>query len=297
MLGAAFLRYLFAVPLDQSPFLLFVPAVFVCALLFDRGSGFFATALSTALAAYFVFHARGVFRSSDAVLLAAFVISSLLIATVTEALRITIHKLEDAERHKSVLLDEMAHRTRNDLAMVSSAIGLQARSATSAEAREALDAANARVMVISKAQDQLRSRHDKAEVELAPYIEELCAGLGDMMRGVRPIAIRVECEPLTLPSSCAVSVGLIVNELVTNSFKYGYPTDRGGIVSVSVRASGENGLTIRVADDGVGCPEEQARPGLGTKLVRLLAKQRGGRVEQRSPGQGCETEVVLSDLS
>lgn len=292
---ATLLRYSLDEPLRNYPLFLYLPAVFLCALLFDRGSGFFATALGAVLAAYLFMPPAFSFDISwgDGLALFLFILVGCMMAGVTEALRKAVAQLDRSEARKALLLEELAHRTKNDLAIISSAITLQANASASPAVKEALMAANARVLVVAQAQDQLRGDQDGGLVDLADYVESLCQGLGDLLRDVRPIAIRVACVPLRVPSSVAVHVGLIVNELVTNSLKYAYPTERGGIIRVSVAEEG-NLVAVTVADDGVGCPDSDA-PGLGSKLVRLLAKQLGGKVERRPAEPGCLVRVTLDE--
>lgn len=291
----ALIRYSLDRSLEHYPLLLFFPAVFLCSLLFNKGSGFLATGLSALLADYLFMAPQFSLAVSagDAVALFIFVLVGCTMAGVTETLRKTVDRLAAAERNKSLLLEELAHRTKNDLAIIGSAITLQARAASSEEVREALEAANRRVQVVAAAQARLRGDHGGGEVDLAAYLEALCSGLGDMLRDIRPIAVRVRCPPITLSSSAAVSAGLIVNELVTNSLKYAFPEDRGGIVEVEVQQEGE-GLLIRVKDNGVGCEETAAA--LGTRLVRLLAKQHGGHFKRVTMNNGCEAVAVLPEL-
>lgn len=293
----ALIRYSLDRSLEHYPLLLFFPAVFLCSLLFNKGSGFFATALSALVADYLFMAPQFSFAVSagDAVALSIFILVGCTMAGVTETLRKTVDQLSAAERNKALLLEELAHRTKNDLAIIGSAITLQARAASKEDVRQALEAANRRVQVVAAVQARLRGDHGGGEVELADYLEALCSGLGDMLRDVRPIAVRVRCPPITLSSSAAVSAGLIVNELVTNSLKYAFPGDRGGIVEVQVEQDGGGGLLIRVRDNGVGCEDDAAA--LGTRLVRLLAKQHGGRFDRKSLGNGCEAVAVLPDLA
>lgn len=295
ILTTALLRFSLEDPLQQFPLLLFMPAIFLCALLFDRGSGFFATILSAVIAAYLFMEPRFSFRIGVQNLFALFlfILIGMTMSAVTEALRHTIARLNESEKTKGLLLEELAHRTKNDLAIISSAITLQAHAAEDPAVREALNAANARVLVVAQAQDRLRGDRDGGLVDLSDYISSLCQGLGDLLRDVRPIAVRVHCDPLRVPSSVAVHVGLIVNELVTNSLKYAYPGERGGIITVEIRSDGAR-IAITVADNGVGCPSS-ARPRLGSKLVRLLAKQLGGSVAREDAQPGCRTRVTLDE--
>jgi len=295
VLNTALLRFSLQDRLPQYPLLLFMPAIFLCALLFDRGSGFLATVLSALTAAYLFMEPRFSFRISAQNLLALFlfVLIGTTMSAVTEALRRTIARLDISEKSKALLLEELAHRTKNDLAIISSAITLQAHAAEDMAVRDALNAANARVLVVAQAQEQLRGDHDGGLVDLSDYVASLASGLGDLLRDVRPIAVRVQCDPLDVPSPVAVHVGLIVNELVTNSLKYAYPNERGGVIAVEIRSDGAN-IVITVTDDGIGCPLS-TRPGLGSKLVRLLAKQLGGSVTREDANPGCRIRVTLDE--
>jgi two-component sensor histidine kinase len=281
----------YAFPPSVSPYLLLIPAVFLASLVLDRGSGFVATAASAALALYIAPSAE---RNSGAFLAAMclFVAICLLIAGVTEALRGMVHRLGEAEEAQGLLLQEMGHRIKNDLAMVVSVLNLQARDVTDPDARRAIETAIARVNVIAKAQDRLKHRADQrfATVDLATYLDELCSELGSVLRDVRPIALKVRCEHLDVSSSTAVNLGLIVNELVTNAIKYAFPGDSGGTVRVDVSSDGEF-LHIVVSDDGVGCPD--GVEGLGSKLIRMFAKRMDGEVT-REPGEtGCRVKVSV----
>jgi two-component system, sensor histidine kinase PdtaS len=183
-----------------------------------------------------------------------------------------------SETQKSLLLEELSHRTKNDLFMVSSVLTLQARAQSDPNVRAALQAAVARVAVIARAQERLRGDNDGGSVEMAAYLEDLCRTLGDMLRDVRPIAVLVSADKLEVNSSDAVSIGLIVNELVTNAIKYAFPDDRGGTVKVSLSQTG-GGVELVVEDDGVGCPPEPSQ-GMGSRLA-LVGRSDAGRFVAR----------------
>ena len=141
----------------NPPYLLFFPAIFFCAAAFDRGSGFLATLLSVLFAAYqLVAPLNPAVRAQDEIQLALFVVIGLAVAWLVEALRARIVKLskekelsESLAQDRQVLMDELAHRTRNDLANVVTLLRLQAKEA-SAEAGESLNAAADRVQTIAQ---------------------------------------------------------------------------------------------------------------------------------------------------
>jgi two-component sensor histidine kinase len=279
--------------LGSYPLLLFFPAIFLSALLFNRGSGYLATFLSTGLAIFYFVPPRGAFavETSHILPLLLFVGIGLTMASVVESLRQAVQKLARAEQQKTLLLEELAHRNRNDLNMITSLLSLQARSQSEPRAQAALDAAVSRIQVLAKAQDRLNGAVDGGLVEVSSFLEALCADLGNLMRDVRPIVVRVHADRYEAPSSQAVAIGLVVNELVTNAFKYAFPADRGGIIDVTLTRSADR-RTISVSDDGVGCAENP-REGLGSRIVRLLVRQLNGTVERHPQNQGCTVRATI----
>ncbi|WP_342739888.1 histidine kinase dimerization/phosphoacceptor domain -containing protein [Bradyrhizobium sp. B117] len=103
-----------------------------------------------------------------------------------------MHKLSEANRYTEVLLQELAHRTRNDLATIVSVLRLQARSPTDPAVQAAIASAVSRVDVVAKVHDRLRDTADNSRIELAAYVEALCGSLADFHRGVRTISIGVQ---------------------------------------------------------------------------------------------------------
>ncbi|MGX1167078.1 two-component sensor histidine kinase [Bradyrhizobium sp. USDA 372] len=289
LVGIAFIaRVMLDDHLRSYPVLLFIPAIFLSSVLFDRGSGLVATTASTVLAAVYLVPGP---PSSAAIPLVLFVLTGICISAVTELLRHTLRKLSEAKLYSEVLLQELAHRTRNDLATIMSILRLQARSESDPAVQMAIASAVSRVDVVAKVHDRLRDTADSSRIALAPYIQSLCGSLADFHRGVRAITIGVRCDHIEVRSSQAASIGLIVNELVTNCFKYAFPEGRSGAVQVDVRA--RNGHVLVTQDDGAGCPAE-VKSGLGTRLVSLLATQMKGTVVRRPLPQGCEVQVSLA---
>jgi two-component sensor histidine kinase len=273
--------------LDSYPLLLFIPAVFLASVIF-HGSGVLATVASAVIAAAYFMPPPA---TSAIVPLIVFLLIGLFIAAVTETLRKTLDKLSQAKSYSDILLRELAHRTRNDLATIISLLRLQARSDSNPAVQAAIASAVARVDVVAKVHDRLRVANSDL-VDLTPYVERLCGSLADFHRGVRPIAIQVHCDSISVKSSQAGSVGLIVNELVTNAFKYAFPEGQAGVVDVDIRANDRH-VVITVRDDGIGCPSE-AKSGLGTRLINLLTAQMSGSMTRNRLPRGCEVQVMVS---
>jgi two-component sensor histidine kinase len=174
--------------------------------------------------------------------------------------------------------------------MVVSMLSMQARLKTNMETRAALEKAIGRIQSIASAHEYFQPREAGGRVEMAAYLGNLCGHLGDGLRDVRPIAVRVDVAEVYLPAEQAAPLGLIVNELVTNALKHAFPEERAGTIDVTLKTEG--GLTLCVRDNGVGCPIDR-REGLGSRLTRLLAQQLGAQIVSEPGNVGCEVRVVF----
>ena len=192
------------------------------------------------------------------------------------------------------MLYELNHRIRNNLAMVASVLELQRRAQKDQGAKDAFASAAGRVHVIANAHNHLMPKDGQSLIDMREYLTVCCQNLGDALRDVRPIAVTVNAEQILLRDDKAVSVGLIVNELVTNAFKYAFPEDRGGTVNVVLRHESDHTLKLVVEDDGEGCPED-AREGLGSRIVRLLAQQLGSTIRRERANPGCRVSLTIPE--
>jgi two-component sensor histidine kinase len=271
----------------QYGFILFVPAIVAAGLLFDRGSGFLAVVLSAALIVGLVSRSPGEVSHHLPGLL-TFVLISLGLVLLSEGLQKALARAYQAEREKDLLLQEMSHRVKNKFTMISAIIALQSRGAVP-EVQAALKGIGSRVRVISDVHNFLQlSRHDGV-VDMAGYLSDLGNALREAVGSDRPIALRVRADAVMLSAKDALSIGLIVNELVANAFKYAFPDDRSGVITVDL-SCGDGVKVLSVSDDGIGCDEHVAA-NLGTRLVTMLAAQLGGECKRQAAHPGCTTTV------
>jgi len=273
----------------EYSFIFFIPPILASAVMFDRGSGFFATALSTALVAALLNWRVGVTNHIAALTL--FVCVCVFVVLVGEGMRKALERSAAVGEDLDLLLQEQGHRIKNDLAIASALITLQARAQSDAGVRAALESAVGRVHVLAKGYDHLRVTARDQATDMQQYLHEVCWKLGEALRGVRPIAVEVDADEVETQSQAATRLGLIVNELVTNALKHAFPGERGGTVYVRLRRSvGE--LTLEVEDNGVGCPEAPSE-GLGSRLVQLLVQQLRGRMTRQAAASGCRVTVTI----
>jgi two-component sensor histidine kinase len=285
--------------LTASPFLLFVPAVFLAALLFDAGTGLYATLLSAGLVLYFFVEPAGSVTLSThaAVSFGFFVGIGGLIAGLTEALRRAMERARAAEREKDLLLHEVNHRIKNDLQILTSLVSLQRHKTNSPKARQALGAAMERITVLARVYDRLSHHDTTAVVDTRDFLSSLIDDLRIALAGERPITITTQLERVALTLECALPLGLIINELLTNALKYAFPEAQSGRIEISF-VHHADAFVLQVRDNGVGMGEGQAPGhGLGQQLVHRLAAQLDGTVlvtgdigvcvEVRFPAPSC----------
>ncbi|WP_133255028.1 sensor histidine kinase [Phenylobacterium hankyongense] len=189
-----------------------------------------------------------------------------------------------AERRQSELFDELNHRVKNNLALVSSMLAMQGRAADLPAVREHLAKAVDRIQTIADVHASLYRTSSQDEVDFAAYLQDLCARLSGALLEDDRVRIEVTAEPAALPLDKAVSLGVVVNELVTNAAKHAYPAPARG--SISVRLGHRDGdLTLSVSDCGTGLPGTPSAHGLGMRLVRSLVQQNGGTLDiEHHPG-------------
>ena len=207
--------------------------------------------------------------------------------------------LEHTEKlleQQKTLLREMRHRIANSLQIIASILLLKAGSVASEETKNELRDAHQRVMSVAAVQSHLHEVEGIEQIDVGAYLTKLAAGLASSMIGPKQtMRIVVAADEGTLPTSHAVSLGLITTELVINAIKYAFPKARA---SARIRVTFETALSdwkLTVSDNGTGRDRnEAAEPssGLGTALITALAKQLEAKISELSTGKGLTVEVT-----
>jgi chemotaxis protein methyltransferase CheR len=209
-------------------------------------------------------------------------------------------ELKELLEQKEILLQEMQHRVANSLQIIASILLIKAKTVHSEETRKHLQDAHKRVMSVATIQDHLHATGRADAIEITPYLTKLCETLAASMIGEsRPISLQVHGGFAAASSKHAISLGLIVTELVINALKHAFPDDKQGGEIVVTYDVVDTPWKLSVSDNGIGKPSngrvDQTKPGLGTSIVEALAKQLGARVEV-STTAGGRTVTVVHDL-
>ncbi|MCK0189030.1 histidine kinase dimerization/phosphoacceptor domain -containing protein [Arenibacter sp. F20364] len=178
---------------------------------------------------------------------------------------------------KDSLLKEIHHRVKNNLQMVSSLLSLQTKNTRSKAAIEALEEGKSRVKAMALIHQKLYQNDDLSVIEMQGYIESLINSVQSVYKkGGHNINITIDAEGVELDIDRAIPFGLILNELVSNSFKYAFPEDdENGKIYIHLRKNGGQGY-FEYTDNGVGLPEDtddRANSSMGIRLMNRLVNQ------------------------
>lgn len=203
-------------------------------------------------------------------------------------------RIKASLEEKETLLKEIHHRVKNNLQIIISLLRLQSRTIRDSKIRELFEDSENRVRTMAKVHEQLYQSHSLAEIDFQDYITEVVAQLAKLYNGrQRGISFFVNARGISLDIETAIPCGLIINELVSNAFKYAFPHRRSGEICISLAELEEGRFILAISDNGVGLPENfdwhslnsYQTQSLGLKLVHRLTKQLEGNMElERSQG-------------
>ncbi|MBT8290289.1 MAG: histidine kinase, partial [Muriicola sp.] len=187
------------------------------------------------------------------------------------------HIIENALVEKDSLLKEIHHRVKNNLQMVSSLLSLQTKNTRSKAAIEALEEGKSRVKAMALIHQKLYQNDDLSVIEMQGYIESLVNSVQSVFKkGGHNINITIDAEGVELDIDRAIPFGLILNELVSNSFKYAFPEDKNnGKIYIHLRKNGDQGF-FEYTDNGIGLPDdtdERTNSSMGIRLMNRLVNQ------------------------
>ena len=187
------------------------------------------------------------------------------------------HIIESQLTEKDSLLKEIHHRVKNNLQMVSSLLSLQTKNTKSKAAITALEEGKSRVKAMALIHQKLYQNEDLSVIEMQGYIESLVNSIQSVFKkGGHNINITIDAEDVELDIDRAIPFGLILNELVSNSFKYAFPNDSdNGKIYIHIRKNGDGGF-FEYTDNGVGLAEdsdERASASMGIRLINRLVNQ------------------------
>ncbi|QDP18909.1 histidine kinase dimerization/phosphoacceptor domain -containing protein [Sphingomonas xanthus] len=203
--------------------------------------------------------------------------------------------LRAANERLETLLKEVNHRVANSLQLVSTFVHMQSRQLDNDDARDALADTQRRIDAIAQVHRKLYASGDVETVAMDEYLSAIVDELQETWSTpAAPRRIRLNAEPVELHPDKAVSLGIIVNELVSNACKYAYGPDRSGEVRVSLAKAGEHSFSLSVEDDGIGFAQgdKPRGSGLGSQLVLAMSRSLAAKLDYDDGHRGVRATVV-----
>jgi PAS domain S-box-containing protein len=216
--------------------------------------------------------------------------------------RMTQEALSTAVKEKNALLQEVHHRVKNNLQVITSLLNLESSRARHADTVKVLEDMIGRIRSMALLYEALHRTASYAAVRLDEYLRQLA---NEAFRSLKDreaqVALVLALEPCSVSMTQATPCGLIVNELISNALKHAFPNDRTGVITISLQsAPGSGRLVLQFSDNGVGLPEdfeERRQHSLGLQLVGDLALQIGGTLHIEAPPSATFRMAFTSDAA
>lgn len=204
--------------------------------------------------------------------------------------------IENALKEKEFLIKEIHHRVKNNLQIISSMLNLQAETIDNTAAKEVLQESRLRINSMALIHQLLYSKNNMLNVSISDYLSTLLLQIEKSYSGISSkVVTDLKCDNINIDLDTAIPLGLIVNELVTNSYKHAFKKTDAGLISVSFsKNEADNTYTLSVRDNGTGFdPSKLKNQSLGMELIQMLAEQLNSKMDFRNEN-GTVAEIKFS---
>ncbi len=191
----------------------------------------------------------------------------------------------------ATLRQEIDHRVKNSLQSLSSLTRVEAAMSSNDAVKSALKSLETRINTIALVHDHLYRTGAVATVELSGYLDSLA----DYLRQITPETVRIDSDFCKgeVASRKAAALGMLMNEVVSNALKHGFPEDRGGTIRLETRRLDDGRIRFTGSDDGVGAMTSPDGPGIGMKIAQAVSAQLGGALEIAAAHPGLSVSVIF----
>lgn len=212
-------------------------------------------------------------------------------ATLEAEVRRRTRALEEALEAKELLLHEIDHRVKNNLQLVGSLLAIQVRRIADPAVRQSVSQALERVSALSLVHQSLFAGGGRDRLDVPSFARQLAL---DLMAasGREDVRLELDLQPTAVPAGKAGPLALILNELLTNALRHAFPDGSAGTIRVQI-GDGEGIMRLTVEDDGLGAAAPPASGGVGSALVRQLARQLGAEIVWEPGPRGMRVRLTL----
>ena len=209
-------------------------------------------------------------------------------------------ELELKLHDKEILLKEVHHRVKNNLQTVCSLLNMQSRGTEDEQMKNLIKSSQNRVMAMAMVHEMLYLRDDLSTIDYKPYVFKLTEYLVKSVKGPDSnVKLAIDIPEIELGIDTAIPLGLLINETITNSLKYGIQDDAEGEIHIELKKEDENDYILTIGDNGVGISEAvdpKTTKSLGLKLIYNLARQLKGSITRDWSRKGTNYIIKFKDV-
>ncbi len=209
-------------------------------------------------------------------------------------------EMQTRNEEKDTLLKEVHHRVKNNLQTVSSLLSLQGRSIADQRIKSILKSSQNRVICMAMVHEMLYMRDDLSKIQYRTYVRELSEYLVKSLKGAKnKVTLNIDIPDIELGIDTAIPLGLLINEAITNSLKYGIKDDGEGEIHISIDQEDEHSYVLEIGDNGAGYSETanlKNSTSLGLKLIHNLARQLQGTITRDPSKKGTNYIVKFREI-
>ncbi len=216
-----------------------------------------------------------------------------------DARRQAEEQLKASLREKEVLLQEVHHRVKNNLQVITSILNLQSQYIKDELALRLFKESQTRIKSISLVHEKLYRSKDLVRIDFSDYVQEIATHLFHLYGKRAIIALELNIDKLSMHMNTAIPCGIIINELVSNALKYAFPDDRKGKIGIRLQEDQDHQYVLTVMDNGIGFPKDlnfRHTETLGLQLVVTLTSQLDGTI-QMNDGEGTTFTIRFPEQS
>jgi PAS domain S-box-containing protein len=204
-------------------------------------------------------------------------------------------QIETSLAEKNILLKELYHRTKNNMQLISSFLILESQYYQSPDVVELVESVNSRIQTMSMVHEKLCQSENLSRLNIREYIEEIVSLIRSYNISTQEINCSCMIEEIELSIDTAIPLGLVINEIVTNTFKHAFPEIQSGNLLIKLYQTKKDSIVLEISDDGVGFPKgrEKSTSTFGMiTIMNIIEKQMQGKIEVSSDS-GVSYRIVI----
>ena len=218
---------------------------------------------------------------------------------LTERIKEENLHLQKANREKAVLLKEVHHRVKNNLQIISSLLKLQSYTTDDPKVAEMVEISLSRISSMAKVHELLYKSTEFSKINYHDYLKTLIGSLiSTLSEKHQAIELQIDVDGIEFDIDTAIPLGLLINEIITNSIKHAFKEKDSGKIYIQIKALEGNDYTMFIGDNGIGLSAEisEKKDSLGMSLIRSLTEQLSGTLIQETKNQGTHYQINFKAL-